>query len=162
MALKKSEKKLLVILAIVVVAAVINFMLEGSAKKKKIAQQTEKHLQQSQVVSGTSNLPETTAPKKELDVSYKTFDNWGKDPFAPIVTSKSRLGSKKKSAQSLKAKHEIKGFFWKNGKAYVLIDDFVFGEGDENNGLSVEKIEGMTVRCQEMNQSFTLNWRESL
>jgi hypothetical protein len=58
-------------------------------------------------------------------------------------------------------KHKLKGLFWKEGKAFALIDDMVIGEGEEDGGVRVERIEGTEVLCRRGSRSFTLHWSES-
>jgi type II secretory pathway component PulC len=55
----------------------------------------------------------------------------------------------------------LKGIFWEAGKAYVLIDDYVLSEGEEEGGIKVEKIEGKNVICRKGGRQFTLQWRET-
>ena len=56
---------------------------------------------------------------------------------------------------------KLQGFLWKKGKAYVLIDDAVLSEGEEKDGLRVERIREKEVLCSKGGRTFTLYWRES-
>jgi hypothetical protein len=56
----------------------------------------------------------------------------------------------------------LKGLFWKEGHAYVLIDDEILKVGEEKEGLKIERVEGKAVFCRQGNRSFTLYWSESL
>jgi len=166
MVLKKSEKRLVTILGLAIVVFLLDrFVLSSGSKKAPKGKST---------VSAASVLGTTAAagksgstgsmPSAKPDVEPKTYEGWGRDPFvlpsshAGVSASASPTGAKSESSPSLPV---LKGMFWKGGRAYVLIDDVVLGEGEEKKGIRVEKINGMEVLCRQGSRQFTLHWRES-
>jgi hypothetical protein len=158
MALKKSEKRMLIILGVVVIVVVI-FKLVDKPKNKKPTQQSVQNAQ----TQNQANV--NTAPKQpgslngvssKKNVVYDQYNEWGRDPFT-IVRPPPKVPKKK---PPVKIDVVLKGIFWKDGRAYVLIDDYVLGEGEEEGGIKVERIQGMNVICRKGGRQFTLQWRE--
>ncbi len=162
MALKKSEKRLLIILGIAAAVFLVDKFIIEKKKKDAPAPQAQQNAPVPQ-----AEIALKTPPKSS---SIRTvYNGWGKDPF--YLPQKDHTGSSA-GAAAVKAPQkseiktaplpELKGMFWKEGKTYVLIGDAVIAEGEENEGLKIEKVEGKTVFCRQGNRSFTLFWSESL
>lgn len=161
MTLKKSEKRLLVILGIVVAVFLVDQFFLGSGDEDdavpspNLAQQNTQVVQSivSQTGSGQGSVQQSGI------ISKKYFESWGRDPFSSrqVVAVQARA-AQKKAQQSLP---ELRGFFWKKGRAYVLIDEIILTEGEEKDGLRVERIRDKEVLCSQGNRTFTLHWRES-
>lgn len=161
MALKKSEKRLLIIAGLVAAAFLFDkFVLSNKGGKSKPAPKSKivatQSAQSNQVVSATH--PGTS--------QRVMFDDWGKDPFRVIEEKKVETVS----SQSVVARAPkpvipdatLHGIFWKEGKAYVLINDDIMSEGEMKNGIRIDRIEDERVLCNYAGQSFTLYWRETL
>jgi hypothetical protein len=148
MELKKNEKKMLIILGIVLAIAVpVKFLTK---KKKPVIIQKAVT-----TISNTVNkiTGENAAPQAEKrSISIRRYDKWGRDPFADIHVAK------QKAAEN--ARPKLKGILWMNGKPYVMVDDVVLEEGQEKNGIKIEKIDGRKVFCRKRGQPFTLQWSE--
>jgi len=158
LALKKSEKRLLKILGVVVVGAVIFELLGSSGKHKSAVKAPPKNsLLSAPFVKSKSNAA-VSKPSISPRVRYNT---WGRDPFYDSGS----YGSGSSSASGKKGEKSkppvLKGIFWKQGRAYVLIDSSILREGEEKKGLMVEKIKGTEVLCRKGKRLFTLRWRES-
>lgn len=159
MALKKSEKRLLGILGVVAVVFVINQFVCSSKDKTTQPKKAEKAVSPTEVAKAvSSNLASSTVlPKKSSSGSQRRyFETWGRDPFSVWKGGTGSVsGSKKK-----RKKPVLNGIFWKEGKAYVLINDDIMGEGEEKGGIRVEKIEDGRVLCSSGGRSFTLLWSD--
>ena len=154
MELKKSEKRLLMILGL----AVSVFLIDQLVLKPK-GQKSNQNTHPVQAASGNQVAAVQSPPLRG-----QQFDTWGRDPFTPVSTP--RRGSVSSSASVSTQKSDttqlaLKGIVWKEGKAFALIGEHVIGEGDEEQGIKVEKIEGMEVLCRQGTRMFTLYWRES-
>jgi hypothetical protein len=158
MALKKSEKRMLIILAVVVVAAGIFKLIDKPKNVKPVSEIG----QNSQIQkSGQTNIPQSQVlppdtNNSKKNVELKKYDSWGRDPFTIV-----KPPSPPKKIPPVKIDVVLKGIFWESGKAYVLIDDYVLAEGEEEGGIKVEKIEGKSVICRKGGRQFTLQWRET-
>jgi len=164
-ALKKSEKRLFVVLGVFIVIFLVDQFILSSDKSKKGPPGTNLKDKGTQLVksvvaalpdAGSTTISQGTLPDK------KHFDDWGRNPFAssrpqPVARTSSRTGNKKVEVK----KPELKGFFWKQGKAYVLVDKMILTEGEEKEGLRIDKIQDREVLCSKGGQTFTLYWRES-
>jgi hypothetical protein len=160
MALKKSEKRLLIVLGVALVVFLFDrFVL--SAKKKEDPQiQPPASESISQDLAVNQLNPATPTPiqvqKRVLAGNLENFEDWGRDPFN--LNAKNRLSglSVKKPVRPV-----LNGIFLKDGQSYALINDLIFHEGEEKNGIKVEKIKEMEVLCTQGKSTFTLSWRES-
>ena len=187
MALKKSEKRLLIILGIAVVVFIVDrFFLGGDDKPKPAA----KPAGAPRTVTAANSPGKTAQPqakaapvKPGAQVHYST---WKTDPFAysyalemqkqeqrPSRTTQARparAGQPVQTAVNPTVKEEEKeeekgpvlnGIFWKDGKAFALIDGIIMEEGEEREGLKVIAIRGSEVVCRKGNRTFTIEWRDS-
>lgn len=153
MALKKSEKRLLILLGIVAIVFIVDrFLLSPGSDEPAESESTVTRIQAASTLlsGGSAESTATSRPRTQ-------FSTWGRDPFSATR----RIGIASSEAGGASVKHRLKGLFWKEGKAFALIDDLVIGEGEEDNGLRVDKIEGNEVRCRQGSRTFTLHWRES-
>jgi len=159
MALAKRERILLIVCGVVVVIAVIyQFVIYPASKKKDAATETAKPKTQTgqpaatqpqtQTTSAAASVPSTVP---QVVIPVKEYKDWGRDPFS---YSKS-LNSAPPKPRPM-PKHKLKGMLTKQGKTYVVIDDMVLSEGDEQNGLKVERIDESSVVCRERGRTFTL------
>ena len=166
MALKKSEKRLMVILGIVVAVFLIDQFIissgdEEASTVKPGAASLNKLLKRSAL--SKLNSVEGSAVPKISKIEGKRFETWGRDPFMVPKTAGGIYGSTSGQSGGGKQKGgpKLQGFLWKKGKAYVLIDDAVLSEGEEKDGLRVERIRDKEVLCSKGGRTFTLYWRES-
>jgi len=155
MALKKSEKRLLIILGIAVAVFLVDrFVLSKSDKKSP-----PQPVNQTSTVTGLASAKVKTAVVSTRNIEgKKVFDNWGRDPFNEKVYTGKCGGKFARSGSTPK----LKGLFWKEGHAYVMVDDEILKVGEEKEGLKIERVEGKAVFCRQGNRSFTLHWSESL
>lgn len=160
MALKKNEKRMLMILGVVVSAAIINYVISGSSNKKPQVSKSDSIKKEMESVPAQT-LPKTTPSIANFEVKVKRFDNWGRDPFSIVPAQKTVSFAAQSKKKEETPKPKLKGIFWKQGRAYVLLDDFILREGEEKKGILVQKVQGTEVLCSQGNQSFTLRWRES-
>ena len=145
MALKKSEKRLLGLLGVVAVVFLVDrFVLH--AKGEAVAES-----ENSLIVNAAARIFSESKPQ----IHQRSYQNWGRDPFSTAASGDGASGSYASS------KPVLKGILWNQGKAYVMINGFVLGEGEEYKGLRVDKINGSEVLCSRGNRSYTLHWRES-
>jgi hypothetical protein len=160
MALKKSEKRLLVILGVAVLVFLFDrFVLSKGDKESEDIKKTPPKKVVSTVVPNTESSETTSQLSSRTQLKH--FEEWGKDPFS-INRFKSPSEVSSSSGQKVaKSSVKLKGIFWKEGETFVLINDFILGEGEENKGLRVEKINGTEVLCSRGNRTFKLTWRES-
>ncbi len=166
MALKKSEKRLLIILGVVVIGFLIyQFVLSGG-KENNVIQQNVQNVAPTQVKSNTllAGVVSPNPVEANIELPMEYFESWGRDPFflidnKPVPATSSNNGSV--TTKESKPKPVLKGIFWKSNKPYVLLDDLILSEGEEAEGIKVEKVNGSEVLCSQGSQSFTLYWRES-
>ena len=163
MALKKSEKRLLIILGLALVAFMVDRLVLGKSDDKTLAQSE-------QPVRTVAPMPSAMAAGSTVQIASlagkKQFETWSRDPFndspAAYTTGvRKRAGGSGKSGKP-KKQPELKGLFWKAGDAYVMVNDDILKEGEEKEGLKIERVEGKAVFCRKGNRSFTLYWSESL
>jgi hypothetical protein len=153
MALKKSEKRLLVVLGIAVGIFILDRFVLGSSDKEEAPPAVPPAAEPD--VAGTATQPASVQPVVRLPEVKEVFKDWGRDPF---VLGTSGYGTYGKSGP---AKPKLKGFLTRNGRSFVLIDHVILTEGEEQDGIRVEKINGMEVLCRKGSRSYTLSWRES-
>lgn len=160
MTLKKSEKRLLVFLGIVVVVFFFDRFVglpvgkKAETDKESLKTQAAKTVFPKSMLSGNLSRPNS-------DSMRRRFESWGRDPFSGSSSTSTVRGATASSGKGGKSKPELRGIFWKQGKPYVLINDIILSEGEEKNGLRVERVEGTEVLCSQGSRSFTLHWRES-
>ncbi len=161
MTLKKSEKRLLVILGIVVAVFLVDQVFLSSGDEDDAAPSpglTDNNTKIVQSIVLQTNGGQGVVQQGSM-IPKKYFDSWGRDPFASRqITAMATRASQKKAEKALPV---LRGFFWKKGRAYVLIDEEILTEGEEKNGLRVERIREKEVLCSQGNRTFTLHWRES-
>ena len=146
MTLKKSEKRLLIILGVAVLFFLFDRLFLSSKSNDTPSPATD-------LASRFVPVSKTAAPETAAESLRKRYMTWGRDPFFYSA------GSSTKEQQRKRPK--LNGLFWRQGKAYALVNDTILGEGEANKGLRVEKIEGTEVLLSEGSRSFTLYWRES-
>jgi len=160
--LKKSEKRLMVILGIVVSVFLIDLFIIGSGDEEDSPVKPDaaglNKLLKTSALSKLSSVESSVVPKIPK-IEGKRFETWGRDPFMVPKTVGGTYGSTSGGKQ--KGGPKLQGFLWKKGKAYVLIDDAVLSEGEEKDGLRVERIRDEEVLCSRGGRTFTLYWRES-
>ncbi len=158
MALKKSEKRMLIILAGVVAVAGIFKLIDKPKNVKPVPAINQNHPIQTpgQVLPPQTQVQSANANSSKKIVKFKKYDSWGRDPFTIV-----KPPPPPKKIPPMKIDVVLKGIFWEAGKAYVLIDDYVLSEGEEEGGIKVEKIEGKNVICRKGGRQFTLQWRET-
>ncbi|NQT26738.1 hypothetical protein HQ585_15385 [candidate division KSB1 bacterium] len=142
MALKKSEQRLLIILGAVVAVFVFNQFVCGSNKKKPAKRRPAR-------TASVNARSSQTEAVNETEISKKTYESWGRDPFLPKGAAYTRP----------KVTLRCQGMFWKSGKPYVLINNYVLSVGDTQGGITVDKIEGRRIQGRRDGKSFTLTWK---
>ncbi|GBD94592.1 hypothetical protein BMS3Abin05_02203 [bacterium BMS3Abin05] len=152
MALQKREKILLGVMG----AAVGLFLLNQFVFSKKPSPAVAKPaalVKKAAVVKRINPLVHPVSavksgPKKFL----KRFKGWKRDPFVGAFTAEilDSLGYQKEQPYLLKA------ISWKNGQAYVLINDDIVKVGENVNGLKVLRIDGNRVICEKNLRKFSL------
>lgn len=154
MTLKKSEKRLLGLMGIVVVFFLVDrFVLNsGDEEPEPISKPRTAAAAAFKKLAGGSS-----GSAKVIETDKQNFASWGRDPFASSVSTVS--ASRAKSAK--RSMPKLEGMFWKQGRAFVLINDIVLSEGEEDKGIRVEKINGTEVLCTQGGRTYTLHWRES-
>ena len=154
MALKKSEKRLLGLLGVVIVIFLVDRFVIGSGDDEAPVEATGARIAQA------SRLVQAAVTKKETPATANQnayYASWGRNPFSVSRSAAASAAASEQRGSSPK----LNGIFWKQGKAFVLINDSVLGEGEENKGIRIERIEGTEVLCRQGGRSFTLHWRES-
>jgi hypothetical protein len=159
MALKKNEKRLLLILGIAVLVFLFD-RLVLSRKGAKPAPEARQQITGIVPAASAENLrsPALTGPGN----GNKPYETWGHDPF---IDSRASGGSKSSVAGAAKTSAskplpELRGLLWKDGQAYVMLNDEIIKEGEEKQGLRIDKVEGKVVYGRRGNRSFTLYWSE--
>jgi len=93
-----------------------------------------------------------SAPKMNAHRVFKGTGRWRRDPFIGAFTPAllDSLGFKKPQLYVLKA------ISWKNGDAYVLINDDIIKVGESLNGLKVLRVDGNRAICEKNLRKFSL------
>ena len=158
MALAKRERTLLIVCAVILVGAgIYQFVLYPASQKKNAPSPGQTSVPQN-VTAAKPNVAAASEPSAQKAVVVsKVYEDWGRDPFS---YSKTLDAVVRKSVSKPKINRHLRGILWKEGKTYVIIDDLILGEGDEENGLKVERIEGSTVVCRENGRTFTLQLKD--
>ena len=159
MALKKSEKRLLGLMGIVAFVFFIDRFVCSSGDTKGGSQ---KGGATATVQAGVSipDVASVLSPTQQGVASQRRFDSWGRDPFSSAgSTGSTGVWSDDDAGAKGGKRAVLNGIFWKQGKAYVMIDGDILSEGEEKNGLRVEKVEERKVYCSKGGRSFTLYWR---
>jgi hypothetical protein len=164
-ALKKGEKRLFVVLGVFIVIFLVDQFILSSDKSEKAAPSVKLKDKGTQMVKSVLEAsPDAGAAVASLGTlpDKKHFDDWGRDPFTGSKPqSVARTGSRSEKKKVEVKKPELQGFFWKQGKAYVLVDKIILTEGEEKEGLRIDKIQDKEVLCSKGGHTFTLYWRES-
>ncbi|MBN2030888.1 hypothetical protein JW824_11675 [bacterium] len=151
MALKKSEKRLLIILGVAVFGFLFDrFVLSGGDENDAAANVVQNRTQNQNMLLSGVVTPDPIAVSEKASQN-KQFETWGRDPFSLISSGNGESRSRP----------ILKGIFWNQDKSYVLIDDLILSEGEEAEGIRIEKIREEEVLCYQGGQLFTLHWRES-
>jgi len=162
--LKKSEKRLVVILGIVSAVFLFDrFVLSSDEEESSTLKPGAKGINSLLSATALSKLRTTQAAVQlpTFRVEGKQFATWGRNPFSgPKSTSEVKRMA---TAARNRARQNptLQGFFWKQGKTYVMVNDAVLTEGEEKDGLRIEKIRDKEVLCSQGGRTFTLYWRES-
>jgi len=159
MALTKRDKRSLMILGGFLVLVVLYFVIFGSGDKKPPASQASNPIMNTGgAKAGTAvAVQPNSAGKPPEAVVYK---DWGRDPF------NSKVKVERKEAQKAKARAKsvpvlkVQAIFWREGKPFVLVNDEVMGEGQQSNGIRIEKIESDKVQYRRGGRTYTALWRK--
>jgi len=150
MALKKSEKTLLAVLGAVVIIGGVYLAIdsgkntEADAKKKSpVVAKTQNILTQIK-----SEITQESEPSKK-----EHFDTWGRDPF------KDQYRRSREEEENI-GNLVVKGIIRKGNQYHVMINDIILAEGEEKDGLYIERIEENQVFCKKGGKWFTLTWKE--
>jgi hypothetical protein len=158
MALVKREKILLGVCGVVVVGAMLYQFVIYPASQEKTSPKPENSKPQTVSIPATNTqLAAPPSPVQNTVTPLKQYDSWGRDPF---TYSKTLNAAPSTSVSVRKEKHKLRGILWKQGKAFVVIDDKVLAEGEEENGLKVERINKTAAVCREGGRTFTLELTE--
>ncbi|HDQ44074.1 MAG TPA: hypothetical protein ENN17_01075 [bacterium] len=148
MALKKSEKRILVILGVVIAIFLLDrFVLSGGDKKEPPRPATTRETRRT-----VTTPAEEPVQKREAGPKVR-YDNWGRDPFTFLDPTRQQ------TAAQLEASLDLKGIIRKGGKIFVLINGYIIAEGEEKEGIRVERIEGNQVFCVKDGRRITLEWK---
>jgi len=93
-----------------------------------------------------------SAPKMNNRRVFEGTGRWKRDPFIGAFTPAllDSMGFKKPQLYVLKA------ISWKNGDAYVLINDDIIKVGESMNGLKVLRVDGNRAICEKNLRKFSL------
>jgi hypothetical protein len=155
MALKKNEKTLLAVLGgIVAVYLIWTFVVSGG--KKGVKPPTPKNVVAS--IQGSLKEAATTAgiTPPEEKIPKMRFDTWERDPFRDFYAKSEAAIEEENEISNL----EVKGFIQRGSQTYVLINDLILTEGEEKEGLFIERIDNNQVFCKKGGKWFTLTWKE--
>lgn len=155
MALKKSEKRLLMILGVAVVVFIFDKFILGGDKKPPPPPQKMQTAQSGKSAASSSQTP--ARRKIAANVQAVQYENWGRDPFMPVVNETVRENNVRRT---LERKHKLKGILWNEGRAYALIDDLVLCEGESKEGIMLRQISGNAAYCSKGGRTFTLRMEE--
>lgn len=155
MALKKSEKRLLMILGVAIVIFVFDkFILGGDEKPPP----PPKKMQDAQTGRSAASSSQTPVRRSAFaNIQAVQYENWGRDPFMPVVNEKVQENSVRRS---LERNHKLRGILWNEGRAYALIDDLVLSEGESKEGILLRRISGNAAYCSKGGRMFTLRMEE--
>ncbi|MBN1781620.1 hypothetical protein JW948_10875 [bacterium] len=161
MKLDKNQKILYGALGgVVIVFMIWNFTGSGS-KKKPVAGKAAQHATAAvNKITGKETPDNLQANVKKANIAKMRFDDWGRDPFkdnhADRIAAQQAARQEELERQSL----VVKGIVRIEGRSYVMINDIILGEGEEKDGLYVERIENNDVFCRKGSKWFTLTWKE--
>ncbi len=149
MALQKREKILLGVMG----AAVTIFLLNQFVFTKKTPTKAPALVKKPATVQRVSRFAkQATFAKANHQREVKTIGNWKRDPFIGAFTPTllDSLGFKKPQLYVLKA------ISWKDGEAYVLINDDIIKVGETLDGLTVLRVDGNRAICEKNLRRFSL------
>jgi hypothetical protein len=160
-ALKKSEKRLLMVLL-----PVLGFFLLDKLVLSSKSKQPAPALSPAAVQAAASLLkpPVPGLAARDTSAAKGLYRDWGRDPFASLSAwaSAPQTGKGRKSEHPAEDKTVLSGIFRRQGKSFALINDQVYGEGEEINGIRVMRIDEDKVLCSAHGHPVTLYWRDLL
>lgn len=101
----------------------------------------------------------STKPLREqqnIDIEFPITD-WGRDPFLRLSQE-----STKDTITTKGPYLSFKAISWKDGVAYVLINDVVLKKGEEKNGIRLLQVRKNQVVCRKGQKVFTLTLGEKI
>ncbi|MBN2103852.1 hypothetical protein JW835_07405 [bacterium] len=153
MKLKKSEKILLAVAASVLVVGGI-WTIAGSGKKsagpspgKTAAKRVADNIE-----TGIKNVQSIIKPDSASAVKVR-YDSWGRDPFRDLY-------AKNPEEEEIISNLTVKGIIRRGSHKFVMINDIILAEGEEKDGLYIERIDDNQVFCRKSGKWFTLTWKE--
>ncbi len=149
MALQKREKILLGMMG----AAVAIFLLNQFVLSKKPPVKSPALVKKPSMVGDVNQfVRKVSIPKMTNPRVFKIAGRWKRDPFIGAFTATllDSMGFKKPQLYVLKA------ISWKNGEAYVLINDDIIKVGESLNGLKVLRVDGNRAICEKNLRRFSL------
>ena len=149
MALQKREKILLGVMG----AAVTIFLLNQFVFTKKPLAKSSVRGKKPAIVQRVNRFAQkVTFAKPKHRRELKAIGGWKRDPFIGAFTPAllDSMGFKKPQLYVLKA------ISWKNGDAYVLINDDIIKVGETLNGLTVLRVDGNRAICEKNLRKFSL------
>ena len=161
MALKKSEKRLLTLLIPVLGFFLLDKLVLSPKSKQPMPPPSPASIQ------AAANLLKPPVPgpaARDTSGAPGQYRAWGRDPFASLSAGPSTptAGKGRKAEQPAEIKTVLSGIFRRQGKSFALINDQVYGEGEEINGIRVMKIDEDKVLCSAHGHAVTLYWRDTL
>ena len=163
MALQKREKNLLILCGVVAVGAIVyQFVIYPAQQQKEAPPVAGSPIRQVTNMSRPGGAVQArTTTQAALPGEARRFDSWGRDPFSlrPVARTASS-GASESETPKVRAP-ELKGIFYRGEKGYALIDDVVLAEGEQEDGLRLQRIQGQEVLCYKNNRQFRLYWRQS-
>jgi len=151
MALKKNEKILLAVGGSLV-ALMLIWTYAGSGDDDK----TAKKIIPKNVVQNVKEKILSSDSKKLESKSKIRFDSWGRDPFRDMYRKSAAVVQEENYVKNL----QVKGIIYRNNRPYVLINDLILTEGQEKEGLYIERITQNQVLCRKGGKVLTLTWKE--
>lgn len=155
--LAKREKVLLGVAGIILLFFLVDRLVCGSGSKRnadKLAPQIQEEV---------AKIPDTAVPSPKLISKQKSIEikfpisNWGRDPFLGLPQEA------REDTISAKGPYlSFKAISWKDGVAYVLINDIIMKEGEEKNGIQLLQVKKDRIVCRKGGKVFTLTLGEKI
>jgi hypothetical protein len=149
MELQKREKILLGVMGVAVSFFLLNQFVfskktTGPAKRPPLARQVQGKSAPRAAIQSEHRMPKLRGMR---------FVNWRRDPFVGAFTAEllDSLGFQQKVRP-----YVLKAISWKNGEAYVLINDTIIKVGETVNGLTVVSVDGNRAICEKNRRKFSL------
>ncbi|MFC1569606.1 hypothetical protein ACFL4L_05180 [bacterium] len=150
MTLKKNEKILLAVLgAIVVIGGIYTIVDSGNKPDPK----TNKQSLVAETKANIINQIKSEIKTESVPVNKVRFETWGRDPF------KDQFKRNRDEDEDI-SNLIVKGIIRKGNQYHVMINDIILTEGEEKDGLYIERIEDNQVFCKKSGKWFTLTWKE--